>query len=156
MPTELITSSAPARTLCLPDLKPRRRDAVLDALIRCAAASGMVRNPELLLGTLLRRERLYPSAIGKGIAVPHARSIAVCAAQLVVGRSVRGVEWGAPDALPVQLVWLVLAPSEMSAEFFHGLVARAVRAMRLQRQRQRVLESCTSDAVALALRETAS
>jgi len=156
MPTEIITSSAPASSLCLPDIKPRRRDAVFDALLACAAAAGVVRQPGLLLATLQRRERLYSSAIGKGVAVPHARSIAVASARLVVGRSTRGIDWGAADGLPVHLVWMVLAPSDVSTEFFHGLLARAVRAMRLQRQRQRVLDACSPESVALALRESAS
>ncbi len=73
-------------SLFVPDLKTRRRDSVLQELVEVARRAGAVREPDVLRETLLRRERWCGTAIGKGVAVPHARSISVTEARLIVAR----------------------------------------------------------------------
>jgi len=123
------------------DLKTRRRDSALHELVRHAHAAGAVGEEALLYATLLLRERLGATAVGRGVAVPNARSLAVLGPRLLIGRSRRGIEWGAPDGALVHLVLLALSPSEASVAAHHGLVARAVAAIRPARVRQRLLES---------------
>ena len=103
-------------SLFLPDLKLKKKESVLHELVCAAQRVRAVRDPKLLHDTLVRRERWCSSAIGKGVAVPHARSLGVTLPRLIVARSLRGMDWGAPDGLAVQLVLLVLSPSEASAE----------------------------------------
>src|SRR5262249_9729493 len=119
-------------------------------------AGHVVRDLDLLRETLLLRERLAPSAIGKGVAIPHARSLAVIEPRLVVARSRRGLAWGASDGGPVQIVLLALSPSERSEVAHHEFLARAVGVARLQRNRQRLLEASGFAAVAAVLREVAA
>jgi PTS system fructose-specific IIC component len=134
------------------DLKHRRRDGVLEELAALACAVGVARDEAVVCDALKRRERAYSSAIGKAVAVPHARSVAVTAPRLLVGRSRRGVEWSAPDAQPVQLVILALAPAHLPDAAYHRLVERAMYGTRLARQRQRLLEAPDAAAVAAAFR----
>jgi mannitol/fructose-specific phosphotransferase system IIA component (Ntr-type) len=74
-------------------------------------------------------------------------------ARLVVARSRRGIEWGAADEQPIQIVLLALSPAEGSDESHHEFVARAVNVMRHQRNRQKLLASEGFDAVAVLMRE---
>jgi mannitol/fructose-specific phosphotransferase system IIA component (Ntr-type) len=140
-------------SLYIPELKTRRKEAALTDLVALAEQAGAVRGPELLVELLMLRERLGTTAIGKGVALPHARSITVNRPQLVVARSRRGIEWDAEDELPVTLVLLTLTPAEWSEEAHHALLGRAVAVARLQRNRQRLLEASSFDEVASVLRE---
>jgi mannitol/fructose-specific phosphotransferase system IIA component (Ntr-type) len=140
-------------SLYIPELKTRRKEAALTDLVSLAEQAGAVRGPELLVELLMLRERLGTTAIGKGVALPHARSITVNRPQLVVARSRRGIEWDAADELPVTLVLLTLTPAEWSEEAHHALLGRAVAVARLQRNRQRLLEAASFDEVASVLRE---
>lgn len=154
--TTVAVPSVPDTSLCLPDLRLKRKESALHEMVCAAQEVRAVRDAELLHQTLLRRERWYSSAIGKGVAVPNARSLGVTAPRLLVARSRRGVDWGAADGAPVQLVLLVLSPSESSIEAHIERVARAASLTRLQRNRTRLLEADGSQALAAILREVAT
>lgn len=140
-------------SLYIPELKPRTRDAVLAQMVVAAQRSGAVRGSAALLELLRVRERIGTTAIGKGTAVPHARSLTIDRPVVVVARSRRGVEWDTPDDQPVHLVLLTLSPGEWGEEAHHSFVARVVAAARLQRSRQRMLEAADFAEVAAVLRE---
>jgi len=140
-------------SLYIPELKTRRKEAALTDLVTLAQQAGAVRGPELLLDLLMTRERLGSTAVGKGVALPHARSFTVRRPQLVVARSRRGIEWDAPDDQPVTLVLLSLTPAEWSEEAHHAFLGRAAAVGRLQRNRQRLLDASCFEDVASVLRE---
>jgi len=140
-------------SLYISELRGKRKDTVFQELIRCARSAGIVREPELLFETLALREKLGNTGIGKGVAIPNARSIAVAEARLVVARATKGIDWKAPDELPVQLVLMVLSPSESSLEAHHEFLARAAAFGRLQRNRQRLIEAADFEEAAALLRE---
>jgi mannitol/fructose-specific phosphotransferase system IIA component (Ntr-type) len=140
-------------SLYIPELKARTKDSGLAQLVAVVQRSGAVRGAGQLLELLRLRERLGTTALGKGVAVPHARSLTVDRPSLVVARSHRGVEWDAPDGLPANLLLLVLSPGEWGEEAHHAFLARAVGVARLQRNRQRLLEAESFDDVAGVLRE---
>ena len=128
-------------SLYIAELKLRRKPAVLQEFVAHATRAGAVREPQVLRETLLLRERLFGTAIGKGVAVPHARSIAVAESRLLIARSRRGIDWDAADGLPVHLVMLVLSPAEVGDEAHADFVCRAAGLGRLQRNRTRLLEA---------------
>lgn len=140
-------------SLYIPDLKLRRRDAALEEMVGLAHRSGTVRDPGLLLELLALRERLGTTALGKGVALPHARSLTICRPQLVVARSHRGIDWGAPDDVPVTLLLLALSPGEATERAHYEFLARAAAVARLQRNRQKLLEAANFETVATVLRE---
>lgn len=140
-------------SLYIPELKPKRKEAALLEMVARAHAAGVVRDAAVLGETLGWRERLGGSGIGKGVAVPHLRSLAVSDSRLVVARSKRGIQWDAPDEGPVHLVLLVLTPAECPEEAHYDMVSRAVAIARLQRNRQKLIEAADFSAVALVLRE---
>jgi PTS system nitrogen regulatory IIA component len=138
---------------CIPDLKSRKRDAALAEMAAAAVQAGLASHDGLLLELLKLRERLGSTAIGKGVAIPQARSLTVSQPRVLMARAPRGVDWGAEDEVPVQLVLMVLAPAEWPDEAFHGLLARAVNGARLQRTRQKLLAAPSLGDLSTALRE---
>jgi mannitol/fructose-specific phosphotransferase system IIA component (Ntr-type) len=135
-------------TLELVELRHKRRESALAQMVAAAGRLGAVREPMLLLATLVRSERLAPSAIGKGVAVPGARTIGVARPVTLLGRSARGIDWGGSLG-PVHLVMLVLSPSGALLEMHASRVLGAAHALRLQRVRQRLMEADPLQAAAL-------
>ena len=125
-------------------------------MVMAAREMGVVVDQELL-GELLRlRERLGNTGLGKGVAVPQARSSTVLVPRVIVARSARGIDWGATDEAPVTLAMLVLAPAEWSDEAYFGLIARTASATRLQRNRQKLMDAGSLDELGAAWRVAAS
>jgi len=67
---------------------------------------------ESLLQTLLKREELGSTGIGKGIAIPHGRSLLIDRLEMAVGRSTRGVDFDSIDKKPAHLFFLIMAPPQ--------------------------------------------
>ncbi len=64
----------------------------------------------ILCKTLKRRENLGSTGIGRGIAIPHCRSLVVSRLRLAYGRKRGGVEFKAIDDEPVHNFFLIVAP----------------------------------------------
>jgi CBS domain containing-hemolysin-like protein/mannitol/fructose-specific phosphotransferase system IIA component (Ntr-type) len=85
--------------------------ALKSLLLRLHRAAGGF-DPEAAWEALWRREQSFPSAMGRGVAFPHARLPGLRRPLIAIGRSVRGVDFEAPDGGPVRLVFLILTPLE--------------------------------------------
>lgn len=64
----------------------------------------------MLYKMLKRRENLGSTGIGRGIAIPHCRSLVVSKLRVAFGRKRAGVDFRAIDDKPVQFVFLIVAP----------------------------------------------
>jgi fructose PTS system EIIBC or EIIC component len=155
--TVIVIPAAPtttASTLCIPELRTRRRDTVLVDLVELARQAGAVRDAPPVVDVLKARERAGATVLGKSVALPHARSLFVSRPLLVIARVSRGLEWS-EDAETVKLVLLVLAPAETPDDAWHARLARVSALGRLQRNRQRLMGAPDADAMR-ALAEEAS
>ncbi len=101
--------------------------AILDRLVAVRAFPGDCK-PDLL-AALLKREELGSTAIGGGVAVPHALSSEIDRAIGALAEFPEGVEFGALDGQPVRRVWLLLSPLNQRGEHLRLLesVARRLR-----------------------------
>jgi mannitol/fructose-specific phosphotransferase system IIA component (Ntr-type) len=142
-------SSVTYTPLDIIELRHKRRESAFLQLATAAQRHGVVRDLEVLVAALVRRERLGSAAIGKGVALTHARSIAVVHPFWVVGRSPKGLDWPAPDGEPVQLVVAYFAHPEQGAVSHAARLAAAAAALRLQRTRQRLMTADAPAALAL-------
>jgi mannitol/fructose-specific phosphotransferase system IIA component (Ntr-type) len=64
----------------------------------------------ILFKMLKRRENLGSTGIGRGIAIPHCRSLVVSRLRVAFGRKVGGVDFNAIDNQPVHHFFLIVAP----------------------------------------------
>lgn len=98
------------------DLQGHSREEVLREMAEPLRSAG-VEDCETLIKALIAREELESTAIGEGLAFPHARVSVVRDLYLVVGRSLEGVDFCARDRRPVHLVFLTVAPPEKNREY---------------------------------------
>ncbi len=64
----------------------------------------------MLFKMLKRRENLGSTGIGRGIAIPHCRSLVVSKLRMAFGRKSVGVDFRAIDDKPVNFFFLIVAP----------------------------------------------
>ncbi|MBA3443294.1 MAG: PTS sugar transporter subunit IIA [Gemmatimonadales bacterium] len=68
------------------------------------------RSAGTLLRILQRRENLGSTGVGRGIAIPHGRSLVVSRLRLAFGYKPGGIEFQAIDSRPVCSLFLIVAP----------------------------------------------
>jgi PTS system nitrogen regulatory IIA component len=90
------------------DLQATDKDAVLAEMVRLLGMDA--RASETLLRVLQRRESLGSTGFGRGIAIPHCRSLVANRLRVAYGRSRKGVEFHAIDGRSVHHVFLIVAP----------------------------------------------
>jgi Kef-type K+ transport system membrane component KefB len=91
-----------------------RRAAIRELSAALAAASGL--DPERIEAAAWAREERGTAAIGRGIAIPHARLPGLERSWIAFGLSPGGVDFDAPDGQPARFVFLVLTPAERPGE----------------------------------------
>ena len=82
-----------------------------------------------VLAALLRRERLGPTVIGDGVAMPHARLEGIASPAVAVARLRRPVPFGTPEDDSIDLLFAVLWPKAHAKGFVPAL-ARIWRLLR--------------------------
>jgi PTS system nitrogen regulatory IIA component len=90
------------------NVQAETKDEILKELI---ALLGLDEKSEgILFKMLKRRENLGSTGIGRGIAIPHCRSLVVNRLRVAYGRKSQGVEYNAIDHKPVHNFFLIVAP----------------------------------------------
>ena len=102
------------------DLQAETKD---DALKELVTLFGLDDKSEgILFKMLKRRENLGSTGIGRGIAIPHCRSLVVNRLRVAFGRQVSGLDFKAIDGKPVRYVFLIVAPPlEVSNQYLPAL-----------------------------------
>ncbi|WP_167523833.1 PTS sugar transporter subunit IIA [Terribium terrae] len=104
-----------------------KRSTLVRLAARLGDQAGLSRGA--VLAAMLRRERLGSTAIGHGVAIPHARLEGISQPQAVLATLRRPVWFDAPDERPVDLLLAILWPKVDSAGFLRALahVSRLLR-----------------------------
>jgi mannitol/fructose-specific phosphotransferase system IIA component (Ntr-type) len=90
------------------DLNAETKD---DALKELVTLFGLDEKSEgILFKMLKRRENLGSTGIGRGIAIPHCRSLVVNRLRVAFGRQASGLDFKAIDGKPVRYIFLIVAP----------------------------------------------
>lgn len=88
-----------------------KSDAI-NALVGLHAAAGNLKDKDAYKEAILAREEQGTTAIGDGIAVPHAKTSAVKAPALSAITVPGGVDYGAPDGKPSDLLFMIAATED--------------------------------------------
>ncbi|WP_254025599.1 PTS sugar transporter subunit IIA [Mesorhizobium ventifaucium] len=109
----------------------RKRAALSGMAARLSQKVG--RSHGAVLASFLRRERLGPTAVGNGIAIPHARLDGIAAPAAVLATLKRPVPFGAPDDDSVDLLLALVWPTADTKGFVPALlgVLRQLRSAEL-------------------------
>jgi PTS system nitrogen regulatory IIA component len=90
------------------ELQASAKDDILKELISLLRLDE--KSEAMLFKMLKRRENLGSTGIGRGIAIPHCRSLVVNKLRVGFGRKREGVDFKAIDEQPVHFFFLIVAP----------------------------------------------
>jgi len=81
-----------------------------------------------VVGLVMKREESVNTALGKGWACPHARVPFEEDLKCVIGWSPQGIDYGAPDGKPVNLVLMYLVPENQRNHYLRevSMIAKAI------------------------------
>jgi len=125
-------------------LRSNSRDGVLEELVNLLPLEPRPR--ALLLDMLKQREKLGSTSIGKGVAIPHGRSVVVSRLMIACGRADEGVDWDSADGKPVNLFFAIAAPPIEVGNLYHPTLARVVELVRDTAVRKRLLSAADPEA----------
>lgn len=104
-----------------------KKQALQELSARAARITGQ--HERVIFDTLLERERLGTTGVGNGIAIPHGRLPGLDKLYGLFARVERPVDFDSIDEMPVDLIFLLLAPESAGADHLKAL-ARVSRLLR--------------------------
>jgi fructose-specific phosphotransferase system IIA component len=102
-------------------LKAANKQEVIEKLVDVLVNTYKLTQRQEILNSVLERESLMSTGVGKGVAIPHGK---VDAVREVIGSLAilnPGVDFGSPDGLPVQIVILLMASTKETGPHIRAL-----------------------------------
>ncbi len=139
--------------LFIPQFKSKDKEGVLKELVDVLVRADRIKEGNILLEMLRQREHLGSTGIGRGVAVPHGRTLAISRLCVVFGRAPEGVEFEAMDGKPVHLVFLTVAPPQERSNLYLPVLGKIVEMVKSAKTRRRLIAAESFDEVAEILEE---
>jgi excisionase family DNA binding protein len=135
------------------NLRAEEKTAALKELLAPAASEGILKNTDALLKDITAREESHTTAVGNGVAFPHARSVSYDITPrplLFLGLSQTGIDFRAYDGRPVRIMVAVIIP-QLSVHLH--VLARLSLVLRDKGVRNSLLEARSPEAVLAVIRD---
>ncbi len=101
------------------NLKAKDKVEAIEELLNVLVKQKLISNKKLMLTRIIDRENLVSTAIGAGVALPHARVDGDGEISIAVGRSDEGIDFDAHDGQKVHLIILVVWNPALPGLFNH-------------------------------------
>jgi fructose-specific phosphotransferase system IIA component len=137
-----------------PKLTADSKEEVVRELVRGLVDAGRIdpAEHEAVVETVLERERLGSTGIGRGVAIPHAKHSSIGELSAAVGVSSSGVDFESLDGEPTDLFFLLVSPPERSKDHL-SVLEYASRQLRNDLFCRLLRQSQTIDDIEQLLRE---
>ena len=132
-----------------------KKQALQELAAKASELTGAVISAREIFDTLLQRERLGSTGLGRGIAIPHVKFKQLDRIHCLFARLRKPIDFDAADGEPVDLVFLLLAPEHASGDHLKALACIS-RLLREPEVLQRVREAEDLAAIFNVLSETAT
>ncbi len=113
------------------ELKAETKEAVIQELVQALLDAGEIEadQQEDIVASIMKREELGSTGIGRGVAVPHTKHPSVQKLVGTVGVSESGVDFDSLDGERVQLFFLLISPPERPGDHLRALenISRQLR-----------------------------
>lgn len=137
--------------ICL-DLKANNKEEALRELSEILGRSGNIKESKKCYDALVEREKLGSTGIGKGVAIPHAKTEYAENLTIAFGISRNGVAFDALDDEKVNIFFIFASPLKDSKTYLK-ILARISRLIRDENFRGRLLSAETKDEIVRYINE---
>jgi len=105
------------------DIKATKKEGVIKELVDALVNAGEIdkRYYNQLIDALMAREALGSTAIGQGVAIPHAKIEGVEKLVAAFGLSKKGVDFDSLDGEPAYIFFLLVAPQDSAGPHLKAL-----------------------------------
>lgn len=134
------------------NFEAENKDQAIEKFITSLEKTGVIKEPAALKDALFEREKLGTTGVGGGIAMPHARSSAIKDLTVAFFRSEEGIEFKAIDNIPVNIVFMLLAPVSSGGPYLK-LLAKISRMLRSSDFKDALMEAKDAAAVMQIIQE---
>jgi fructose-specific phosphotransferase system IIA component len=136
------------------DIKSTKKEDVIKELVDALVNTGDIekRHRNKLIEALMAREALGSTAIGQGIAIPHAKCDCVDKLIAAFGLSKKGVDFDSLDGEPAYIFFLLVAPQDSAGPHLKAL-ARISRLLKDKYFRDTLRNSTDDKSVVKAITE---
>jgi len=118
-------------------LESTEKDELFEEMVDMLARAGRIKDRKPILKGIREREEGMTTGIGKGVAIPHAKTDAIDGVVACVGTGKDGIEYEAIDGEPVHLVFMVVS-ARSAPELNVQTLASIARLMGLPRAYSRL------------------
>lgn len=140
-----ITDHLSKELICL-DLKGNNKEDVLKELSSLIGTSASVLDEVEVHRALLEREKLGSTGIGKGVAIPHAKTESATRLTIAFGISRKGINFESLDKEDVNIFFVFASPIKDS-QIYLKVLARISRLIRDEEFRNRLLSVETPEGI---------
>jgi fructose-specific phosphotransferase system IIA component len=126
------------------NMKANGKEEAIKELAGILSKSENVSDAKGCYDDLVAREKLGTTGIGKGVAIPHAKTEAASKLTISFGKSVNGVNYDALDQKKVNLFFIFASPVEESKTYLK-ILARISRLVRNDDFRNKLLKAETAN-----------
>ena len=125
------------------DIEAKDKNMAIAKIVELMDKSDVFSNASKFLNEVYQRESLGSTGIGKGIALPHARTQNVKNIVISITRLKDGIDFDSEDKHPVKLIFLLGTPLKAVGEYLKVL-AKLSKLLREDKIRHQLLKADTA------------
>ena len=133
------------------NLQGSSKEDVLLGITRLLEGDSRVVNFEEMQRAVLSREIVMSTGVGKGIALPHAKTAAVNGMALAFATTAEPIEYDSVDSVPVRILFLIVS-AEKEKTMHIKLLSRISRLMNRDAVREQLLSARTPEDIISIIR----
>jgi len=135
-----------SKNFIIADLQSNSKQDVINELINLFENDPRVIDIEKVRDSVLEREKIMSTGVGKGFAIPHGKTNAVNDILAAFGKSNQPIEYDALDGHPVYLVFLLVGKDNLVSNHIK-LLSRISRMMNKDEFREKLMKAKTPDEI---------
>lgn len=122
------------------------KKSAIAEMVDLLVQGGVTEARDTLLAAVMERENQRTTGIGLGFAIPHAKTDAVKGLIIALGRTAQPIDFAAIDGKPVNLIALLVSPSNATSQHIQAL-ARLSRMVTSASLLQKLLDAPDAQAL---------
>ncbi|MFQ6104766.1 MAG: PTS sugar transporter subunit IIA [Candidatus Glassbacteria bacterium] len=134
------------------DVEAREKFSLLEELSRILGTDERVIDSKQLAEDIVERERIEPTGIGEGVAIPHARTDSVSDIIIFIARLKKPIDYSAIDGKPVNLLFLIGTPKD-AVQVYLKLLASLTKLVKNDSVRERFTAAGTPSEILEIVKE---
>ena len=128
----------------IPSMKSTNKEDAINELIELFKNDDRVKDLESIKNSVLEREKIMSTGVGKGFAIPHAKTNSVNEIIAAFGKLDKPIEYQALDEQPVNLVFLLIGKENLAGPHIK-LLSRISRMMNIDEFRENLAKATTAE-----------